>query len=317
MGIRGLNSIITRFAPDSITENDIKKYNGKIFAIDCSILIYKYVHMSKLKNSHIIGFANRINFYLKNKITPVFVFDGVPPDAKKQVLEKRQNNRKKIQERIDELNEKLKTADNKIEIENEINKLQNQVVYVNRYHIEECKTFLKYIGIPYVEACGEAEKMCVYLQKINKVDYIVSDDTDTLTFGCRTVLKTNIKNTIQEINLNDVLNNIELSYEEFVDFCILSGCDYCPFIQSIGPLTAYSLIKKYKNIEKIINLNKYKIDTDFDYITARKLFMDYSEISNIEFEFKKENIQKKELNDYLKSLNFTDHVISKYLKIFS
>lgn len=317
MGIRGLNSIIARFAPDSITENDIKKYRGKIFAIDCSILIYKYVHMSKLENSHIIGFANRINFYLKNKITPVFVFDGVPPDAKKQVLEKRQNNRKKIQERIDELNEKLKTTDNKIEIENEINKLQNQVVYVNRYHIEECKNFLKYIGIPYVEACGEAEKMCVYLQKINKVDYIVSDDTDTLTFGCQNVLKTSIKNAIQEINLNDMLNNIELSYEEFVDFCILSGCDYCPFIQSIGPVTAYSLIKRYKNIEKIISLNKYKIDTDFDYITARKLFIDYSEFSNIEFEFKKENIQKKELNDYLKSLNFTDNVISKYFKIFS
>lgn len=317
MGIRGLNNIINRFAPNSITENDIKKYSGKVLAIDCSILLYKYVHMSKVQNSHIIGFANRINFYLKNNITPVFVFDGVPPDAKKQVLEKRQNNRKKIQDKIDELSEQLKTSDNKKDIENEIKKLQSQIVYVNRYHIEECKIFLKYIGIPYVEACGEAEKMCVYLQKINKVDYVVSDDTDTLTFGCLNVLKTSIKNTIQEINLNDVLINTELSYEQFVDFCILSGCDYCPFIQSIGPLTAYSLIKKYKNIEKILELNKYKIDNEFDYIMARKLFIDYSEFTDIYNDFKKENLQKNELTEYLKSLNFTDQTISKYIKNFS
>jgi len=47
-------------------------------------------------NSHIIGFLNRIKYYLNNKITPVFIFDGVPPEQKKITLKKRQSIKRKI-----------------------------------------------------------------------------------------------------------------------------------------------------------------------------------------------------------------------------
>ena len=160
--------------------------------------------------------------------------------------------------------------------------------------------------------------MCVYLKKMNYVDYVVSDDTDTLTFGCESVLKTNIKGPIQQVNLNIILTSFEMSYSEFVDFCILCGCDYCPYIPSIGPQTAYSLIKKYKNIETIITLDKYKFGPEYDFGTARKLFNDYSDtymdFGNIEF--KKTPVNPKDLTDFLKSLNFKDNVINKYIKTF-
>lgn len=322
MGIRSLNTLIKKIAPTSITEHDIKHFENKILAIDCSILIYKYVHMSKIENSHIIGFANRVAFYMKYSILPVFVFDGIPPPAKKNTLQKRQNNKKKIQDKIDELYKLLETQ-NKTELEikeikKDIEKLKNQVVYVTKYHIDECKKFLKHIGIPYVEAPGEAEKMCVYLKKLNYVDYVVSDDTDTLTFGCERVLKTNVKGYIQQVNLNIILLKFEMSYTEFVDFCILCGCDYCPYVQSIGPQTAYTLIKKYKNIESIIALEKYKFDNEYDFITARKLFNDYSDtyLPTENISFNKNPINVKELTDFLKNLNFKENIINKYIKTF-
>lgn len=320
MGIRSLNTIIKKYSPLAIVEKPIEFYNGRKMAIDCSILIYKYVHMSKIPNSHIVGFANRINFYLKHDILPVFVFDGVPPAAKKDVLQKRQNNRQKIQDKIETLKSKINEDLSKEEVQElqkEIDKLANQVIYVTKYHIEECKKFLEYIGIPYIQADGEAEKTCVYLKKINAVDFVVSDDTDTLTFGCESVLKTNIKGNIQEVSLSKILQDFELSYPEFVDFCILTGCDYCHYIPSIGPHTAYNLIKKYKNIESVIKLNKYKIPEDFNFDVARKLFMDYENFEIDQHKFVKKSIDEESLKQFLKSLNFKDNLISKYLQIFS
>ena len=320
MGIRSLNTLIKKYAPESILENSIKQYSGKKFAIDCSILIYKYVHMSKVPNSHIVGFANRINYYLKNNILPIFVFDGTPPEAKRNVLQKRQYNRKKIEDKIAELNSSISEETTEYEIDSikkEVKRLSNQIVYVTKYHIEECKKFLEYTGIPYVQAEGEAEKTCVYLKKINEVDYVVSDDTDTLTFGCECVLKTNIKHSIQELSLSKILKDFDMSYLEFVDFCILCGCDYCPYIPSIGPQTAFTLLKKYKNLESVIALNKYKIGEDFDYVTARKLFTNYDELKIDVSDITRKHIQVSQLTNFLKSLNFSDILISKYIKIFS
>ncbi len=99
MGIRGLNTFIKKTCPECITVNKISKYEHKTFGIDASILLYKYIHISNIdescNNSHIIGFLNRIKYYLNNNIVPVFIFDGVPPEQKKITLKKRQNIKKK------------------------------------------------------------------------------------------------------------------------------------------------------------------------------------------------------------------------------
>eukprot|EP00918_Siedleckia_nematoides_P068019 GHVU01148060.1.p1 GENE.GHVU01148060.1~~GHVU01148060.1.p1 ORF type:complete len:204 (+),score=40.17 GHVU01148060.1:144-755(+) len=62
---------------------------------------------------------------------------------------------------------------------------------------------------------------------------------------------------------------------EFVDFCILCGCDYCPSIKGVGPITAYKFIKSFKNIETIVmNLeaDKFQLPDHFPFKEARALF---------------------------------------------
>lgn len=39
---------------------------------------------------------------------------------------------------------------------------------------------------------------------------------------------------------------------QFIDLCILLGCDYCDSIRGIGPKRAIDLIKQHKNIEEIL-----------------------------------------------------------------
>ena len=72
--------------------------------------------------------------------------------------------------------------------------------------------------------------------------------------------------------------------EEFIDFCILSGCDYLPTIPKLGPATALKLIKIHKNIETVLEVLKeeneemlresnnekikYAIPQEFDFVTT-------------------------------------------------
>ena len=56
---------------------------------------------------------------------------------------------------------------------------------------------------------------------------------------------------IIEIKLDEVLSGLGLTMDEFVDLCILCGCDYCERIEGIGCIKAYQLIKEYKTIEKV------------------------------------------------------------------
>jgi flap endonuclease-1 len=46
---------------------------------------------------------------------------------------------------------------------------------------------------------------------------------------------------------------------QFIDVCILCGCDYCGSIKGIGPKTALKLIKEHKTLEKAVEkLDKTK-----------------------------------------------------------
>lgn len=63
---------------------------------------------------------------------------------------------------------------------------------------------------------------------------------------------------------------------QFIDFCILLGCDYCESIRGVGPKRALELITQYKSIEKIlenIDKKKYQVPEEWNYEKARELFL--------------------------------------------
>ena len=64
---------------------------------------------------------------------------------------------------------------------------------------------------------------------------------------------------------------------QFIDLCILLGCDYCEKIGGIGRVRAYQLIQEHKTIENILEAikrdkKKYTIPEDWKYKEARELF---------------------------------------------
>ena len=81
-----------------------------------------------------------------------------------------------------------------------------------------------------------------------------SEDMDSLTFGTNFLLRgfNSKKEPICQIELKQVLQGFEMTHEEFIDLCILCGCDYTHSIGGIGPGTAYKLVKEHKTIEKVL-----------------------------------------------------------------
>ena len=309
MGIRGLNTFIKKICPEAIINCNIDKYNGKKFGIDASILLYKYRHISNLDenltNSHIIGFLNRIKYYKNCNIIPVFIFDGMPPEQKKITLKKRQNIKKKIYEKIEILQDINPSSEiEKEEINKEINKLSCQIINVTKNHVLDVKKLLNILEIDYYDAPDEAEKYCVYLQKNNIIDYIITDDTDVFTFGGINILKSTIKNYIVEIDIKLLKEKLQYNNDKFIDFCILSGCDYLPYVPNLAINTVYTLFKKYNNIEDIIKLNKYNFPEEYnnkELSEVRKIFKEFNyekppELNN-------NLINKEKLKEFLENNN--------------
>ena len=324
MGIRGLNTFIKKVCPECIITNHISVYSGKTFAIDASILLYKYRHISNIdtscNHSHIIGFFNRIKYYKNNNIIPIFVFDGIPPEQKKITLKKRQAVKKKIYEKIEILQDinsnTLQSDYEKEEIEKEINKLSCQIINVTKTHINEVKKLLDIINVKYYDAPDEAEKYCVYLQKCNIVDYIVTDDTDVFTFGGKNILKCSVKNNLTEIKIDEFLQKINYDMKKFIDFCILSGCDYLPYVPSLAINTVYSHFKKKNTIEEIIEINKYSFPEEYtngDLNKVRRIFdtFNYEFPStnnnfNYNYEPTENQLNKEFLLSFLENLNLSN-----------
>lgn len=62
---------------------------------------------------------------------------------------------------------------------------------------------------------------------------------------------------------------------QFIDLCILLGCDYTDSIKGIGPKKAIALITEHKSIENIlehIDKSKYPPPENWNFKEARRLF---------------------------------------------
>ncbi len=84
----------------------INKIYGKKLSIDLSLLLHRALHKGEQDEiSSIFKYFIAIIILLKKQnITPIFVFDGKPPDAKNILLEKRRNKRIKATNKIKILN---------------------------------------------------------------------------------------------------------------------------------------------------------------------------------------------------------------------
>lgn len=272
MGIKGLSKLLSDEAPDCIREVPLSSLHGRKIAVDASMAIYQFLIAVRsggpnsaammLTNadgettSHIQGLFNRTIRFISEGIRPVYVFDGKPPQFKSGELLKRREKRAKAEEAL-----KAATESGNIE---EQDKHSKRLVRAGTKENEDCMKLLEMMGVPVIKAPCEAEAQAAALCRAGHVYATATEDMDALTF--RTPIQVRkmtfanaSKAEIQQINYDKALLGLGVTHDQFVDLCILLGCDYCDTIRGIGPKTALKLIREHGNIETILkNLNRDK-----------------------------------------------------------
>ena len=338
MGIKDLNAFLKARAPNAIkqiTLSDIKKLVNPDdlkkplrVSIDTSIYFYKFLY----KNPRFIeGFFQQITRLMRNNIIPIYVFDGKPPVEKTDVLVVRKEKKQEYKTRIADLEEKMlnpeETDDNKVNFKIEMDKLKKKLIFVTKEHNETLKYFLDMMNIKYIQADCEADVICSKLCENKVVDMVLSDDMDLLVSGSKILLRDFFvtTNKISVYIVSEILESLDITYDQWIDFCILCGCDYQGRIPGVGSKGAYKYIKTYGDIENVIQNvcgegKKHTLPENYDFENARKLFKKcdyyYNEYNDIKVEV--EDLFDNQLDNIRKFLikhcNLSEKQINNRLK---
>ena len=284
MGIKGLTKLLSDHAPGCMREQKFEGYLDRKVAIDASMHIYQFMMVigrsgdQTLTNeagevtSHLQGMFMRTCRMLEAGIKPVYVFDGKPPTMKGGELAKRKDKREAAEAEL----EKAKEAGDQEMIE----KMSKRTVRVSKEQSMEVMKLARLMGLPVFEAPCEAEASCAALCKAGLVYAAASEDMDTLCFSCPKLARNLMAPASQgkpilEFDFDKCLQELDLTWDQFIDVCIMCGCDYCDSIKGIGPVKALQLIKKHGSIEEMLkdlDKEKYPVPEDWPFAEARELF---------------------------------------------
>lgn len=267
MGIRYLNKYIRDYCPQSMACVSLSELSGKKIAVDISIYLYKYESENMLlENIYLM-----LSILREYNIIPIFIFDGKSPMEKKQLIQKRQEQRVEAEEEYKVLQQKLKeiiTEEEKTDIMDTLDQVKRKLVYITKEKITSVKMLIEFYGATYMDANGEADELCALLVKQKKVWACLSEDMDMFVYGCSKILRyfSLINHTVVLYSMKYILKELDLTQTEFREICIISGTDYnTNFDENINLTNTMHYFNKYKYDEKGIHFYQWlKENTNYE-----------------------------------------------------
>ncbi|XP_070284813.1 flap endonuclease GEN homolog 1 isoform X2 [Myotis yumanensis] len=212
----------------------LSSLGGKTIAVDLSLWVCESQTVKKMIGTvtkpHLRNLFFRISHLTLMDVKLVFVMEGEPPKLKADVINKRNQIR---------YGPSAKTWSQK----------------TGRSHfksvLRECLELLECLGIPWVQAAGEAEAMCAYLDASGYVDGCLTNDGDAFLYGARTVYRNFTMNTkdphVDCYTMSSIKSKLGLDRDALVGLAILLGCDYLPKgVPGVGKEQALKLIQILK-----------------------------------------------------------------------
>lgn len=297
MGIKNLNKLINDECGDIIIKCNFEQLRDKIIVIDTSIYLYKFKG-----NTNLFGYMYQmLLLFKKYNICPIFIFDGKPPEEKRNLLDERKKEKIIYEQKIKMIENTLKCdtreMDNDNDNDNEfINEerqnihlqllsLKKRAVKINRHDINNIKTLFDLCNIIYFDANGEADVLCADLVKNDIAWACLSDDTDLFVYDCPRVLRC-IDMTNENILFYDtrkILNRLNLSYKEFRMICVVTGTDYS--INKCKNHNITYIMKLYREYKT----NEYVKNDFYKWLQDNKIITNYTLLNYIEMMFSDEN----------------------------
>ncbi|KAK2648014.1 hypothetical protein Ddye_015503 [Dipteronia dyeriana] len=268
MGIKDL----LRFMKTYIKPIHIKKYAGKRVGIDAYSWLHKGAYScsmelclnsnSEKKSRYLDYFMHRINLLRHYNITPVVVFDGgnfpCKSATKHERDRKRQANRDLAMEKLKEGN--VNTATEYFQ----------KAISITPAMAHQLIQILRSENIEFVVAPYEADAQLAYLSSLEVekggIVAVITEDSDLIVFGSlATVFKMDRYGNGEELLLDKVFDSVtctpsfrSFDKELFIGMCVLAGCDFLPSVPGIGIAKAYSMVSKYRNLERVLSVLKFE-----------------------------------------------------------
>ncbi|XP_076861582.1 flap endonuclease GEN homolog 1 [Brachyhypopomus gauderio] len=236
MGVTELWSIL------SPVQETVPLYSltGKTLAVDLSLWVCEAQHvqamMGKVTKPHLRNLFFRASSLLRMGVKLVFVMEGEAPKIKAETMSKR-----------------TETAFRGSKTRGVPKHAALKSTSRGRFKavLRECAEMLDCLGIPWVDAAGEAEAMCAFLDSQGFVDGCITSDGDAFLYGAQTVYRNFNMNTkdpqIDCYRMSRVEEELQLERETLVGVALLLGCDYLPKgVAGVGKEQTLKLIRSLR-----------------------------------------------------------------------
>lgn len=305
--------------------------SGKSIAIDAYNALYQFLAIIRqpdgtpLKDrsgrvtSHLSGLLYRTSNLVEMGIKPIYVFDGVPPALKETEIKRRMKVKKEALVKYERA-----VKEGRIE---EARVYAQATSRLKDYMAEDSKRLLDLMGIPWVQAPSEGEAQAAHLAKREDAHYCASQDYDSLLFGAprfvRNVTisgrrklprkKVYIEVVPEVVELEQVLKECGITYEQLIDVGILIGTDFNPEgIKGLGPKTALKLVKEHGSLENVLPHIK-NAEFPVEPQRIREIFLHPKVTDNYKIEWKEPDAEDV-INFICRERDFSENRVRKTLE---
>ena len=247
----------------------LEALRGRSVAIDGNLELYQFLSIMRTRDgrplqdaagritSHLNGLLFRTTRLIADyDIRPIFVFDGPPPDLKREEIRKRREAREKSRR---EYEAAVAAGDTATAWSKAVMSTR-----LTRTMVEEARTLLTLLGIPWIQAPSEGEAQAAFLARHGDVWAAGSKDYDSLLFGAPRLVrflavasseflpsKGRSRAVPPEVlDLDENLALLHLTREQLVDVAILVGTDFNAGVKGIGPKTAVRRVREWGSLDR-------------------------------------------------------------------
>lgn len=297
MGIKGF---LKKFKSKLKLMNN-EYFRGKRVGIDGFVWLHKSVYSglelatNKTGTKYVSCFMKMIDSVKEYGGTPVVVFDG----GRLPIKVKEESKRTYCREKVHELAlQTMKTDQRKALM------MLTSCIPITHDLVKNVIERLKKDGVEYYVSPYESDAQLAYLDKIGYIDCVITEDSDLCAYGVREIAyKFDPKyKYFYLMKSEDVIKDFD-DYDQFLEFCILSGCDFFK-MERVGINTAQKLIKKWKSFicipiqrDEVVNTRfffaKYTFLNQTVYSPVAKKMVSLDNVVKVEQERISKEIEKK------------------------
>lgn len=261
MGITGL----LPYLKHTMVHKPVKSYANTTIGIDGHSWLYRIATTIAQElfyqlptNKHVSIFRQKIHGLRTHGIRPVLVFDGDRLPSKDVTTSQRKERKEQVYQTI------ITCLNNNNTLK--ANELMKQCLFITDEVLSGILGMLRSEGVEYVISPYESDAQLCYLQRTGYIEYIMTEDSDLIVYGCDKILYKYDGYKVDEFRRERLRTDRDLFFmSNMRGICILSGCDYLHSIKGVGLITAQKLFEKHNCYKKVINHLRSKKEVPEDY----------------------------------------------------